>query len=183
MPEGFSGEPLTRWDGSRNMVLVEAFSYIDPDGRQWAVPAGATLNGATIPRALWTSIGSPYAGQYRRASVVHDYYVGEIDNSDVTPEQRKEADRKFYNACRYDGCSKEFAALLYIGVRFGTWASKWSDLFKMSDFGEVLEDIRNIPEFTFTMDKFWQMADSAKDAIKNEDLDLIDEIMETHFSK
>ena len=183
MSEGFSGEPLTRWKNDRDMTLEEAFFYIDPDGRQWDVPRGSSINGATIPRALWTSIGSPYAGKYRRASVVHDYFVGELDNPDVMPEQRKKADRMFYHACRCDGCNREFASLLYIGVRFGTWAAKWSDLFKISNLGEAFKDVRNIPEFTFTIDKFWQMADSAKTAIENEDLDLIDKIIEKHLSQ
>lgn len=39
MPEGFSGEFLTRWSGDRNMTMGEDFSYIDPDGRHWDVSA------------------------------------------------------------------------------------------------------------------------------------------------
>jgi len=182
MAEGFSGEPLTRWSGSRNMTLEEEFYYIDPDDHKWLVPKDAIINGATIPRALWSSIGSPYAGKYRRASVVHDYHVGELDNPDVTQEQRKKADRMFYHACRHDGCNRKFAALLYIGVRFGTWADRWSELFKDANVGEAYEDIRSIPEFTFTIDKFWQLASNAKDAIENEDLDSIDNVIEQYLA-
>ena len=65
MAEGFSGEPLTRWKGPRNMELVEEVAYTDPNGKKWTVPKNAFINGATIPRALWTWIGAPFAGKYR----------------------------------------------------------------------------------------------------------------------
>lgn len=100
MAEGFSGEPVTRWTGERNMRLVEALSYEDRKGKIWEAPAGSEINGATIPRALWTSIGAPFVGNYRRATIVHDYFVGELSNPAVTPAERKAADRMFYHACR-----------------------------------------------------------------------------------
>ena len=49
MVEGFSGEPVTRWTGERNMRLVEALSYEDRKGKIWEAPAGSEINGATIP--------------------------------------------------------------------------------------------------------------------------------------
>jgi hypothetical protein len=183
MKEGFSGEPVTRWNGVRNMTLEENFYYIDPDGRKWEAAKGSCLNGATIPRSLWTAIGSPYAGKYRRASVVHDVAVGELCNPDVTEELRKKADRMFYHACRYDGCSNYFAFLLYAGVCVGTWASEWSFAFDESALGDNIEEIRNVPEVEFTRKKFWQIIDEAETAIENEDLDLMDKIIEKHLSK
>ena len=73
----FSNDPQTRWitdDGApdRNMEILERFSFVDPKGREWVAPAGTVVNGASIPRALWTVVGSPYTGDYRRASIVHD---------------------------------------------------------------------------------------------------------------
>jgi hypothetical protein len=100
MAEGFSGEPVTRWTGERNMLLVEALSYGDRKGKIWEAPAGSEINGATIPQALWTSIGAPFVGNYRRATIVHDYFVGELSNPVVTAAERKAADRMFYHACR-----------------------------------------------------------------------------------
>lgn len=85
----FSGEPLTRWSGSRNMNLEEDFYFIDNQGIKWNAPKGSCLNGATIPRALWTAIGSPYSGTYRKSSIVHDVAVGELCNPDVSNEDRK----------------------------------------------------------------------------------------------
>ena len=182
MQEGFSGEPLTLWVSSRNMTLQEDFYYIDPNGRRWDAPTGSCLNGATIPRALWSTVGAPYVGKYRRASVVHDVAVGELCNPDVTREERKKADRMFYHACRHDGCSKFFASILYVGVRFGTWSSGWSNSFEKSTFGEDFEEIRHIPEFDYTREKFWQMVDKAEPAIENENLDLLDKIIDEHLS-
>lgn len=182
MEEGFSGEPLTRWDGNRNMILEEDFYYTDSDGFTWHAPKGSCLNGATIPRAFWNIIGPPYAGKYRRASVVHDVGVGELCNPNVSIEQRKKADKMFYYACRHDGCSKHFASMLYIGVRFGTWASTLSTK-RSSPFDEDFEEIRDIAEFGETRDKFWKILDESKTAIENEDLDLLDEIIKKNLPK
>jgi len=44
MAEGFSGEPVTRWTGGRNMRLVEALSFEDRKGKIWEAPAGSEIN-------------------------------------------------------------------------------------------------------------------------------------------
>lgn len=119
------------------MILEEEFFYIDKDQKKWVVPKYGELNGATIPRVLWSIIGSPFVGSYRRASVVHDYFVGEGNNPDVTYQERREADKMFFRACRTDGCSWSFAAKLYIGVSVGSWSSK-RDL-KQARFDKNLE--------------------------------------------
>ena len=121
----FSGYPLTRWKGNRIMILEEDFFYIDKKGKKWLAPKGvAELNGATIPRKLWSIIGSPFIGPYRRASVVHDYFVGEGNNPDVTYKERRLADKMFFRACRTDSCSWKLSAILYVGVSIGSWSSK-----------------------------------------------------------
>ena len=118
----FSGNPKTEWlpdpgRADRDMKLLEDFSYTDPAGRVWMAPAGSIVNGASIPRALWSSVGSPYTDDYRNASVVHDIAC------DTTSIPRKDADEMFYYACITGGCSKRQAALLYAGVRIGAWSS------------------------------------------------------------
>lgn len=114
----FLGEPQTLWlkgpGADRNMQLLEPFSYQDPKDRLWAVESGYTIDGASIPRALWSLIGSPYTGNYRRASIVHDKAC---DGADAA--QRRAADRMFFYACRCGGCSWVEAMALYIGVRIG----------------------------------------------------------------
>ena len=65
------------------MELLEDFWYEDPKGKRWNTPKGSTINGATIPKALWSIVGPPFVGKYRRASVIHDYAVGEGSAPDV----------------------------------------------------------------------------------------------------
>ena len=182
MIEGFSGEPETIWDGSRNMTLKKELTYIDPDGKKWVAPVDSFVNGATIPRPLWTAIGSPYAGKYRRASVIHDYHVGEGYNPDVTPEQRKAADKMFYHACRFDGCSRRFAALLYIGVRFGSIISGWGAQYQAVVYGEVDEDVRKSPLYDEILTKYWEIVDEAGSAVEDGQLDVLDEIIESKLN-
>lgn len=121
----FSGNPKTEWlcEGGedRNMCLLEPFWYLDPQGRRWVAPKGAITNGASIPRTLWSSLGSPYTGNYRRASIVHDIAIRSPLNL------RADADTMFYFACLAGGCMLMEAKLLYAGVRVGTWASLTRD--------------------------------------------------------
>lgn len=117
----FSGNPRTEWlsdkGDDRDMRVIEPFWYIDPQGRRWVAPAGTVINGASIPRTLWSSVGSPYTGDYRRAALVHDAAVGKHGVA------RAEADTMFYFACLCGGCSVLQAKLLYAGVRLGAWAA------------------------------------------------------------
>jgi hypothetical protein len=162
----FSGNPETEWqEDHRNMVLLKPFSYTDSDGKTWQVPAGGIANGATIPRALWSQVGAPFVGKYRRASIVHDYFVGEGQNPDVTLEERKKADKMFYDACLTDKCSKTFARMLYLGVRIGTWASKVDGWNKKS----FAVDYRDFPVDTMVQSKFHEVKDTIGD-----DFDTID---------
>ena len=74
----FDGEVETRWlvhgDHDRDMKLLRSFTFVDKNGRRWTAPRGFDVDGASIPRPLWVTFGSPYVGDYRRASVVHDYF-------------------------------------------------------------------------------------------------------------
>ena len=117
----FSGNPCTEWlsdkGGDRDMRVIAPFWYRDPAGRRWDVPSGTVVNGASIPRTLWSSVGSPFTGNYRRAALVHDAAVGTLG------AQRAEADTMFYFACLCGGCAVLQSKLLYAGVRLGTWAA------------------------------------------------------------
>jgi hypothetical protein len=120
----FSGDPQTEWvteDGAedRRMRLIETFWFRDPGGKKWVAAAGAVVDGASIPRALWTTVGSPYTGDYRRASIVHDVACVEAAGDE---DKRRAADRMFFHACRTGGCSIWQATTLYVGVRIGAAA-------------------------------------------------------------
>jgi hypothetical protein len=127
----FSGQPLTRWltedKPDRKMALEEAFMFTDPEGKAWDVPSGFPIDGASIPKALWSLIGSPYTGDYRRASIVHDKACNDAKKD---CDARRAADRMFYHACRAGGCSTDESKTLYLGVRIGALKDQvplWSD--------------------------------------------------------
>jgi hypothetical protein len=135
----FSGEPITKWmteanEPDRKMELLEDFWYRDPDWKEWRVPKGYNkMDGASIPRGLWVLVGSPYTGDYRRASIVHDYAC---DLAKGDSKKRREADCMFYHACRAGGCSAKEAAILYIGVRIGAF---WPILSQLTEENRNLE--------------------------------------------
>jgi hypothetical protein len=69
----FEGKVKTEWiEADRKMQLLEDFGYVDGKGERWPAPKGSIIDGASIPQVLWTVAGSPYTGEYRNASVVHD---------------------------------------------------------------------------------------------------------------
>lgn len=117
----FSGNPKTEWlvdanGADRDMQLLEDFWFIDPDNKKWFAPAKSVIDGASIPRPLWSAVGSPYTDDYRRASIVHDVACNDPN------VKREDADAMFYHACLSGGCSFLQAKLLYAGVRIGAWA-------------------------------------------------------------
>ena len=135
----FSGNPKTEWlselGEDRDMRVLEPFWYLDPEGRRWDVPEGTIINGASIPRTLWSSVGSPFTGAYRRAALVHDAAVGREG------VLRQEADTMFHFACLCGGCTVLQAKLLYAGVRLGTWANS-KQLFTLEAAGGAASAVR-----------------------------------------
>ena len=109
---------VTEWlsapfKADREMKLLEKFDYIDPNNKIWSVPAGETIDGATIPKVFWNTVGSPFVGDYRLASVVHDYYCK------VRTESDDDTHLMFYYACLAGGVSKINAKVLYEAVLIG----------------------------------------------------------------
>lgn len=107
----FLSEPHTVWlpDG-RNMRLTEDFVFIDSRGQPWLAEKDTIVNGASIPRILWSIIGPPFTGKYRNASIVHDAECEKmrVPSADVH--------RMFYDACLAGGSSKAEAKMLYWAV-------------------------------------------------------------------
>ena len=154
----FSGNPRTEWlsddaGPDRNMSLLADFAYTDPDGKIWAAPKGSVINGASIPQPLWSTVGSPYTDDYRRASVVHDVAC------DTPSVPRKAADVMFYYACLAGGCGADQAKILYAGVRIGAWGSK--NLTAQSQSKEAFlfqAKLGPSPESSFMQSKLAQIA-------------------------
>ena len=107
----FDGQVIARWeDDGRTMTLVEPFAYIDPREARWPAPAGAVVNGASIPRPFWSLIGGPFAGEFRDASVVHDVACEARDRP------WRAVHRMFYEACRCGGVGAVKAKTMYYAV-------------------------------------------------------------------
>lgn len=111
----YSGFPETRWDpDGRSMTLLNELRYTDPNGVVWTAPAGSKVDGASIPRSLWSIMGGPFEGKYRNASVLHDVAYDKQDRP------WKEVDRMFYNACRCSGVGAVEAGTMYYSLlKFG----------------------------------------------------------------
>ncbi|MDQ2771677.1 MAG: DUF1353 domain-containing protein [Bacteroidota bacterium] len=127
----FSKEPQATWltdpadPADRRMQLLRDFWYLDPAGKTWTAPQDSLIDGASIPAALWSTVGSPYTGPYRRASIVHDVACDEAEQVPDPKAARAAADEMFYYACRAGGCPYWQAQLLYLGVRIGArWPHK-----------------------------------------------------------
>ena len=111
----YSGDPVARWDSDgRSMTLLSELRYTDPKGAVWIAPPGSKVDGASIPRSLWSLMGGPFEGQYRNASVLHDVAYDQHIRS------WQECDRMFYNAMRCSGVSAlEAKTMFYALYRFG----------------------------------------------------------------
>ena len=111
----YTGEPVTRWNpDGRTMTLLSELHYTDPKGVVWVAPAGSQVDGASIPRYLWSIMGGPFEGKYRNASVLHDVAYGQRNRP------WWDCDRMFYNAMRCSGVSAVEAKTMYYALyRFG----------------------------------------------------------------
>jgi hypothetical protein len=124
----FEGKVKTEWiEANRKMQLLEDFTFVDAKGVKWPAPKGSIVDGASIPQVLWSLVGSPYTGEYRNASVVHDVACVTRDH----PWQ--DVHRMFYEACRAGGVGEQKAKLMYSAVyHFGPkWAPGGASMFFM----------------------------------------------------
>ena len=113
-------EPVTQWlDDGRQMRLLSPLGFWRPDGSHWPVPAGIVVDGASIPAALWSFLGGPFEGLYRKPSIVHDHYC-------VTRERPwGDVHHMFYEAMRAAGVGLIKAKTMFYAVwRFGP---RWPD--------------------------------------------------------
>jgi hypothetical protein len=111
----YSGYVEARWQNDgRNMTLLRELRYTDPQGVVWIAPAGSEVDGASIPRSLWSIMGGPFEGKYRNASVLHDVAY------DQHARPWQECDRMFYNAMRCSGVGPVEAKTMYYSLyKFG----------------------------------------------------------------
>lgn len=103
----------------RRMRVLEDFGFLEADGLHWQVPPNTVVDGATIPRPLWSLIGGPFEGKYRDASVVHDYYC------DVRSADWRAVHRVFYRAMLVSGVTEIKAKVMYAAVYFA--GPRWGE--------------------------------------------------------
>ena len=111
----YTGDLLFRsLPNGRDMEVAKQFEYIDPKNVRWVVPEKSRVNGASIPKALWSTLGGPFSGRYRDASVIHDFHCG------IRVRPAKQVHRVFYDAMLTSGVSKSKANIMYYAVlQFG----------------------------------------------------------------
>lgn len=118
----FLGDPVAKWLGDgRDMELEQDFVFIDSSSRSWVAAKGTVVNGASIPKFLWSIIGGPFEGKYRNASIIHDAECVKKNFPSA------EVHRMFYDACLAGGVGVNEAKRLYWAVaNFGPqWAIEY----------------------------------------------------------
>ncbi|MEL7543906.1 MAG: DUF1353 domain-containing protein [Pseudomonadota bacterium] len=106
-------------EDGRSLRLERAFRFVDSRGSIWVAPKGAIVNGASIPRVLWSVIGSPFAGKHRDASVIHDYHV------EVRQRSWQRVHEVFYEGLLASGVGRTRALLMWRAVHH--FGPRWSN--------------------------------------------------------
>lgn len=111
----FEGEVRVEWvvhaGADRRMRLLEDFAFVDSQGFRWVAAEGDEIDGASIPKIFWTTEGSPFVGDYRRASVLHDVACQK------KTEPSKAVHQMFYEAMLTAGVGELRAGKMYTAVR------------------------------------------------------------------
>jgi hypothetical protein len=100
-------------DDGRKIQLLDDFRFLDPSDIEWKAERGFVSDGASIPRSLWTIVGGPLDGKYRRASIIHDKYC------EIRTRSWKDTHRVFYFGMRASGVSESKARTMYFAVLIG----------------------------------------------------------------
>lgn len=106
----FSGELVVAVIGAQRYRVCMPLCF---EGKecQVIVKEGFDFDGASIPRALWSLVGSPFSGGVQRAACIHDA----LYSSQLLP--RKEADKIFLEAMKCDGVPLMRRYAYYFAVR------------------------------------------------------------------
>lgn len=135
----YKGRVLTEWLNlpprkPRKMMIHEDFSFVDSNGLEWSIPPGIIINGISFPewrknQSFWKNILytvgsvpikamnlSPFVGNARRASVIHDHYCK------IQSRSSEATHKMFHEAMIEDFTPKWQADLFYNMVRiFKKW--------------------------------------------------------------
>jgi hypothetical protein len=98
---------------NHKLRLLEDFSFQDEQGTVWHASKGAIIDGTSVPRGLRAIPGLPFEGDYRKASVVHDFQVR------AKTRPWREVHRMLYRASLVEGLSEPEAKLVYMAAYAG----------------------------------------------------------------
>jgi hypothetical protein len=104
---------------NRNVRVIDDFTFTEAaNGTVWDAPSGSLVDGASIPRVLWSLVGSPFTGDYVYGSIVHDVAC------DTRTRPWRDTHYMFYLACLAGGTRRGLAKLLYLAVR--NFGPRWT---------------------------------------------------------
>jgi len=117
----FSNTVKVEWivDEPRMVRLLEDVIFTDPRGVEWLAPKNSVVDGASIPEPLWSIVGSPYVGRYRRATVLHDVYC------ETRARPHELVHQMFYEAMIEDKVPVIKAEKMYLAVAL--FGPKWDE--------------------------------------------------------
>lgn len=107
--------------GDRYQTATEVhvvISRIDSCLHWVRIPPGYRFDGASIPRLLWSLIGSPFDPDLMTAACVHDWYC---DHSGECYQSRVIGDAVFFYLLTKAGVARWRRVLMYLGVRLNSF--------------------------------------------------------------
>ena len=116
----FKGECAVKEHSAYLVETTKDLSYTTKKGITHTVLAGFVTDGASIPKILWSFIGSPFTGLYKKPSLIHDKLY---ETQKVT---RSYADKVFLEGRKDEGVAFWKRRSMYLGVRIGGW-KPWND--------------------------------------------------------
>ena len=94
------------------MILHDRLEYFDYREHQlFVIEEGFIYDGASIPKPLWSIIGSPFDADFRLPSALHEF----LYRNEVISKER--ADQMFYDALRGTGVGYLKAQSMYLAVK------------------------------------------------------------------
>ena len=99
------------------MMILEPVWYYEPDGTEWKISHGDIINGASIPRFLWTIFGPPFVGFYRRPAGFHDVACT------IRDKPHSVVHRVFKTMLLCDNVDPKKAEMMYRAVKY--FGPKW----------------------------------------------------------
>ena len=119
-------KPATRPFGEGQVITTERFRYQCSSSLYLVdLPEGFVFDGASIPRAFWSTTGSPFMPKYIGAGLVHDALYRYAMDATGKPITRKLADQIFVWALKRNGVGSYQRWKIYNALRaFGGAAWK-----------------------------------------------------------